>query len=107
MQALSIGATVAGGFFTVSALSYDNYANGGLPDKGTLFRAGEAGAEIVYNTPSGQSGVVNVQQIQMAFNGALNNWWSSAKHDIPQFRESSKTGIYEVVKGEMRRRGEW
>lgn len=83
------------------------FAEGGLPDKGTLFRAGEAGAEIVYNTPSGQSGVVNVQQIQSAFNGALNNWWSNAKHDIPQFKEVSKTGIYEVAKSEMRRRGEW
>ena len=105
---LGVGALLAGikGVATQNA-TIDNYANGGLPDKGTLFRAGEAGAEIVYNTPSGQSGVVNVQQIQSAFNGALSNWWSSAKHDIPQFRESSKTGIYEVVKGEMRRRGEW
>lgn len=99
-----IGVAIAG---VKGMLQVDNYADGGLPDKGTLFRAGEAGAEIVYNTPSGQSGVVNVQQIQSAFNGALNNWWSNAKHDIPQFKEVSKTGIYEVAKSEMRRRGEW
>ena len=53
------------------AVPVEYYADGGLPDKGTLFRAGEAGAEIVYNTPSGQSGVVNVQQIEQAMYGAL------------------------------------
>jgi hypothetical protein len=107
-HALAMGATLAGGILALqSTLAINKYANGGLPDKGTMFVAGEAGAEIVYNTPSGQSGVVNVQQIQMAFNGALNNWWQNAKHDIPQFREVSKTGIYEVAKGEMQRRGEW
>jgi hypothetical protein len=52
-------------------ISADQYANGGSPQKGTLFVAGEAGAEMVYNTPSGQSGVANVQQIQQAMYGAL------------------------------------
>ena len=47
------------------------FAEGGLPDKGTMFIAGESGAEIVYNTSSGQSGVVNVQQIKQAMLGAL------------------------------------
>ena len=42
------------------------YANGGMPDKGSLFVAGESGAEFVYNMPSGQSGVANVQQIAQA-----------------------------------------
>lgn len=108
VKAIGIGAMVMGaGLMVGSTLSAQKYAEGGLPDKGTMFIAGEAGAEIVYNTPSGQSGVVNVQQIQSAFNGALNNWWSNAKHDIPQFKEVSKTGIYEVAKSEMRRRGEW
>lgn len=86
-----------------------DYANGGLPDKGTVFRAGEAGAEIVYNTPSGQSGVANVQQIaQATYAGttkALQDWWGGARGDIPQFREVSKTGIYEVVNDEANRRG--
>ena len=63
-----IGVAIAG---VKGMLQVDNYADGGLPDKGTLFRAGEAGAEIVYNTPSGQSGVVNVQQIEQAMYGAL------------------------------------
>lgn len=47
------------------------FADGGLPDKGTLFYAGEAGAEMVYNTPSGQSGVANLSQIQQAMYNAL------------------------------------
>ncbi len=42
------------------------YANGGMPDKGSLFVAGERGAEFVYNMPSGQTGVTNVQQIAQA-----------------------------------------
>ena len=47
------------------------YADGGLPDKGTLFVAGEAGAEMVYNMPSGQSGVANIRQIEQAMYNAL------------------------------------
>lgn len=47
------------------------YANGGLPDRGTMFIAGEAGAEMVYNMPRGQSGVANVTQIEQAFYNAL------------------------------------
>lgn len=47
------------------------YADGGLPDKGTMFVAGEAGAEMVYNMPSGQSGVANIRQIEQAMYNAL------------------------------------
>lgn len=46
-------------------------ADGGIPDKGTLFVAGEAGAEIVTNSANGQTGVTNVQQIQQAMYNAL------------------------------------
>lgn len=47
------------------------FANGGLPDKGTMFVAGEAGAEMVYNMPSGQSGVANVSQMKQAMYQAM------------------------------------
>lgn len=47
------------------------FANGGMPDKGTMFVAGEAGAEMVYNMRSGQSGVANIEQIQQAMYGAM------------------------------------
>jgi hypothetical protein len=77
-------------------------------DSSTLFVAEEMGrTEAVFNGTNGKTNVANIQQMQMAFNGALSNWWANAKHDIPQFREVSKTGIYEVAKSEMRRRGEW
>ena len=81
------------------------FASGGLPDKGSMFIAGEAGAEYVYNMPSGQSGVANVQQIaQATYNGtikALNDWWggSSAKTDIPQLESANSTGLYQAVTG--------
>lgn len=94
---------------SLGRVNFSKFAEGGMPDKGTLFVAGEAGAEMVYNTPSGQSGVANVQQIaQASYSGtkqALVDWWKSAQSDIPAFREVSKTGIYEVVDGEARRRG--
>lgn len=81
------------------------FAEGGLPDKGSMFVAGEAGAEMVYNMPSGQSGVANIQQIaQATYNGtikALNDWWggSGAKSDIPQLKEANATGMYQAVTG--------
>ena len=87
------------------------YANGGLPDKGTMFVAGEAGAEMVYNMPSGQSGVANIQQIaQATYSGtmrALNDWWggSQAKGDIPQLKEANATGMYQAVTGVAKSQG--
>ena len=50
---------------------WQTFADGGLPDKGTMFIAGEAGAEMVYNMPNGQSGVANISQIKSAFYQAL------------------------------------
>jgi hypothetical protein len=81
------------------------YANGGLPDKGTMFIAGEAGAEMVYNTPSGQSGVANIQQIKQAQLQAMKEWWAVAKNDIPSFKGVSESGLYEIVDGDAKRRG--
>ena len=88
------------------------YANGGLPDKGSMFIAGEAGAEYVYNMPNGQSGVANVQQIaQATYQGtmsALRDWWggTGAKGDIPQLREANATGMYQAVTGVAKSYGE-
>ena len=74
-----------------------------MPDKGSMFIAGEAGAEIVYNNSNGQSGVANIQQIAQATYqgtmGALRDWWGgmSAKNDIPQLEEANATGMYQAV----------
>lgn len=42
------------------------FAEGGLPDKGTLFVAGESGAEIVASGSNGQSAVMNMEQLESA-----------------------------------------
>ncbi len=42
------------------------FANGGVPDKGSLFIAGEAGAELVTSTSGGGSAVMNMEQLQTA-----------------------------------------
>ena len=107
--ALGLGAALAGGVLLVGSQLASNsvtkFANGGLPDKGSMFIAGEAGAEYVYNMPNGQSGVANVQQIaQSTYNGtikALNDWWggSQARGDIPQLKEANATGMYQAVTG--------
>ena len=47
------------------------YATGGLPDTGSLFLAGERGAELVTNVGSSQSAVMNMQQLQQAIYGGM------------------------------------
>lgn len=42
------------------------FADGGIPDKGTLFWAGEAGAEAVADIGGGRTGVMNVRQMEEA-----------------------------------------
>lgn len=98
-----IGVAIAG---IKGMLQVDNYADGGLPDKGTLFRAGEAGAEIVYNTPSGQSGVVNVQQIEQAMYGALVRYGKSNGGNgqpIEVYLDGEK--VYQNTTAHAKRRG--
>lgn len=47
------------------SISLGKFASGGSPDMGTLFYAGEQGAEIVANSSNG-TGVMNVKQMQDA-----------------------------------------
>lgn len=106
-----IGAIVASIATIKKEVQVPAYANGGLPDRGTMFVAGEAGAEMVYNMPSGQSGVANIQQIaQATYSGtirALNDWWggSGARGDIPQLKEANPTGLYQAVTGVAKSQG--
>ena len=76
-----------------------------------MFIAGEAGkTEAVYTGSNGKANVANISQMREAdYQGttqALNDWWSSAKYDIPRFNSVSPTGLYEVVDGEAKRRGQ-
>lgn len=106
--ALSAALVVAGGVLTVSS-AIPEFANGASNiDSGTLFIAGEMGkTEAVYTGSNGKTNVANIQQMQTAYRSALNDWWATARQDIPQFREVSRTGIYEIAKEGMVNRGEW
>ena len=70
-RGLAQGIALGTGILALNTTIISMFKNGGMPDKGSMFVAGEAGAEIVYNTPSGQSGVANIKQIQQAMYGAL------------------------------------
>jgi hypothetical protein len=68
VMALGIGAAVAGAglMVTTQLAQVEKFADGGLPNKGSLFIAGEAGAELVTNMGGGQSGVMNMEQLEQA-----------------------------------------
>ena len=76
--AITAGLTIAGFKNSIKA-----YKDGGLVDAGSLFVAGEAGAELVTTMPSGQTGVTNIAQFKQAQLEALFTWWETAKYDIP------------------------
>lgn len=59
------GATAGAGGLLKLLPALLGFASGGDPDMGSLFWAGESGAEIVANTPSG-TGVMNMKQMQDA-----------------------------------------
>lgn len=58
--------------------SVEQKANGGMVDSGSLFIAGEAGAELVTTSSSGQTGVTNIAQFKQAMLEALYEWSSSS-----------------------------
>jgi hypothetical protein len=75
-------------------------------DSGTVFRAGEFGkTEAVYTGSNGKTNVANIQQMKAAYSQALNEWWRSARNDIPTFQGVSDSGLYTIIDGEARRRG--
>lgn len=75
-------------------------------DSGTLFVAGEMGkTEAVYTGSNGKTNVANIQQMKTAYSQALNEFWRSARNDIPAFQGVSDSGIYTIVDGEAKRRG--
>ena len=64
--ALSAGIAIAGFKNSIQA-----YANGGMVESGSLFVAGEAGAELVTTMPSGKTGVTNIAQFKQAMVEAI------------------------------------
>jgi len=59
------------------------FADGGFPRKGTMFYAGEAGAEIVANMGGGQSGVMNMEQLTNAITRGMIVANSVSSNDQP------------------------
>lgn len=86
------------------------YANGGIPDRGSLFVAGERGAEFVYNMPSGQSGVANIQQIAQAVRAgclsALQEYGAARGDDCDFSIDLDGEAIYKNTTSHAKRRGQ-
>lgn len=72
---------------------YSDFKDGGYPDKGTIFRAGENGAEVVYNSNSGRTGVANMTELEEATYRAL----IRANYDNKQMGTSNKGGSDIVI----------
>jgi hypothetical protein len=81
------------------------FSQGGLPDKGTMFVAGEAGAEMVYNMPSGQSGVANVRQIEQAMYNALVRYGEQGGDQITIQAYLDGEKVYENTTARAKSRG--
>ncbi len=56
-------ATTTGAKILDKIIGADKYAGGGIPDKGSLFIAGEQGPELIGNFGGGQTRVINQQQL--------------------------------------------
>lgn len=80
-KAIAFGSTLAGivtiGVEKITTVA--GYANGGIVDSGSLFIAGEAGAELVTTMPSGQTGVTNIAQFKQAMLEALYTWSANSE----------------------------
>jgi hypothetical protein len=88
-----------------------SYATGGLPDTGSLFLAGERGAELVTNIGSGQSAVMNMQQLQQAIYGgmvsALSTMQQVGGHETAQpiTVKIGEDTLFEITRKSATRRG--
>lgn len=102
---LGLGTTIALGgqeianSFTTGQTSVSNI------DTNTISNASEFGKIGTNYTPSSHTSSGNVQQMKAAELQALNEWWATAKHDIPAFQGVSDNGIYTIVESEAKRRG--
>lgn len=87
------------------------YATGGLPDTGSLFLAGERGAELVTNVGGGQSAVMNMQQLQQAIYGgmvsALSTMQQVGGHETAQpiTVKIGEDTLFEITRKSATRRG--
>lgn len=67
---------------------FDKFASGGVAEAGTMFIAGEAGSEMVWNNSNGSSSILNVQQFTQAMVNAI------YATNIPTLIENAGGDIY-------------
>ena len=104
-KALAVAALVGGTALTVSAelSKVTDFANGGIPKKGTIFRAGEAGAELVHTASNGNTGVTNIRQFKEAMVQALVEYGSMSRGSDGEERIVISIGEDEVFNATRRR----
>ena len=104
---IAIGTAVS---TTKNSINVPQYANGGIPDKGSLFVAGEQGAELVFNMPNGQTGVSNTQQLAQAVRAgclaALQEYGASRGSDLDFSVDLDGEAIYRNTTSHAKRRGQ-
>ena len=90
------------------AKNIGKFANGGYPDRGTLFYAGEKGAELVTTQSNGQSAVMNMQQLQAAVTRGMISALSATKSrdsNEPTIIKIGEEEVFTVVRRAAKKRG--
>lgn len=78
----------------LAANSATKFADGGYPENGTLYWAGEDGPEVVANVGGGQSGVMNLPQFEEAcYRGTLKAISMSGLDKIPTRRGNTVLSV--------------
>lgn len=99
VTSISAGAIAINGFIK-------GFADGGIPNTGTLFYAGEAGAETVTVGRSGRTEVTNVNQMEEALYNALVRYGRENRgSDTPIKINIDGRPVFEVVRKEARKNG--
>lgn len=96
-----VGGAALGIFSQLSSIT--DFANGGIPEKGTIFRAGEAGAELVHTASNGNTGVTNIRQFKEAMVQALVEYGSMSRGSDGEERIVISIGEDEVFNATRRR----
>lgn len=89
--------------------SIGKFANGGTPTKGSLFYAGEAGAELVTTTSGGSSTIMNMKQLEDAVARGFIRGFASTDNG---YEDNDTTEVYvdgqrlfNIMRGTAKRNG--
>lgn len=90
----------------VAGIKAKQYADGGMVDRGSLFIAGESGAELVTQMPSGQTGVTNIAQFKQAMVEALyeaQDIFQQPQQDVNLYLDGAEVARSKRFKSELNR----